>query len=61
MACHCDRHFNGNGNADILWQNTNGTPAIWMMNGTSIVDAAVLPNPYSGLAGAGSPSDIAPW
>jgi hypothetical protein len=37
--------FNGDGKADILWQNTNGTPAIWEMNGTSILTAGVLPNP----------------
>ena len=27
--------FNGDGDADILWQNTNGQPAIWLMNGTT--------------------------
>jgi hypothetical protein len=25
--------FNGNGISDILWQNDDGTPAIWLMNG----------------------------
>ena len=25
--------FNGDGKADILWQNNDGTPAIWLMNG----------------------------
>ena len=25
--------FNGDGKADILWQNNNGTPAIWLMDG----------------------------
>ena len=25
--------FNGDGKSDILWQNTDGTPAIWLMNG----------------------------
>ena len=26
--------FDGNGKADILWQNTDGTPAVWLMDGT---------------------------
>ena len=25
--------FNGDGKSDILWQNDNGTPAIWLMDG----------------------------
>jgi len=29
--------FNGDGNADILWQNDNGTPVIWTMDGTNVV------------------------
>jgi len=37
--------FNGDGNADILWQNDDGTPAIWLMNGTTLVGAGALPNP----------------
>jgi len=24
--------FDGDGNADILWQNDNGTPAVWLVN-----------------------------
>ena len=27
--------FSGDGDADILWQNTNGQAAIWLMNGTT--------------------------
>ena len=27
-------NFNGDGKSDILWQNDNGTPAIWLMDGT---------------------------
>jgi serralysin len=27
--------FNGDGDADILWQNTNGQAAVWLMNGTT--------------------------
>jgi ELWxxDGT repeat protein len=37
--------FNGDGKSDILWQNADGEPAIWEMNGTSIAFANVLPNP----------------
>jgi Calx-beta domain/FG-GAP-like repeat len=29
------RDFNADGHSDILWQNANGTPATWLMNGTS--------------------------
>jgi FG-GAP-like repeat/Calx-beta domain len=29
------RDFNADGDSDILWQNANGTPATWLMNGTS--------------------------
>ena len=25
---------------DILWQNTDGTPAVWLMNGTNVVPGA---------------------
>jgi hypothetical protein len=28
--------FDGNGKSDILWQNADGTPAIWQMNGTNL-------------------------
>ena len=42
--------FNGDGKSDILWQNDNGTPAIWTMDGTNITGAAALPNPGPTLA-----------
>jgi hypothetical protein len=29
------RDFNADGHSDIQWQNANGTPAVWLMNGTS--------------------------
>ena len=32
--------FNGDGKSDILWQNDNGTPAIWLMDGTNPIGAA---------------------
>ena len=28
--------FNGDGKADILWQNNDGTPAVWLINGTGV-------------------------
>jgi len=34
--------FNNDGRADILWQNTDGTPAIWLMNGLNLIGAAVV-------------------
>jgi len=32
--------FDGNGKSDILWRNTNGTNAIWFMNGTRLASTA---------------------
>jgi ELWxxDGT repeat protein len=34
--------FNGDGNADILWRNSSGEVATWLMNGTSITSGADL-------------------
>jgi hypothetical protein len=31
--------FNGNGKSDILWQGSDGTPAIWVMDGMNAVTA----------------------
>jgi glucose/arabinose dehydrogenase len=28
--------FNGDGHSDLLWQNADGTPAIWSLNGASL-------------------------
>jgi hypothetical protein len=39
--------FNGDGKADILWQNADGTPAVWLMNGTTVLSGAALGNPGS--------------
>ncbi|HEY2134635.1 MAG TPA: DUF4347 domain-containing protein [Xanthobacteraceae bacterium] len=39
--------FNADGNADIVWQNTNGTPMIWTMNGTSVTSQTTLSDPGS--------------
>ena len=37
--------FNGDGKSDIAWQNQDGTPGIWLMNGTVPISEAGLPNP----------------
>ncbi len=34
--------FNLSGSSDLLWQNSNGTPAIWTMNGASTLSAALV-------------------
>src|SRR6266487_1510599 len=34
--------FNGDGKADILWQNTSGARAIWLMNGTTFGSSVSL-------------------
>jgi hypothetical protein len=34
-----------NGEAEIAWQNRDGTPGIWVMNGTTPVAEAAFPNP----------------
>jgi hypothetical protein len=34
------RDFNGDGKADILWQNADGTPAVWLMDGHSLIAGA---------------------
>ena len=37
--------FDGDGKADILWQNSNGQAAVWLMDGTSLrTGANVGPN-----------------
>jgi hypothetical protein len=36
--------FNGDGKSDIVWPNDNGTPSIWLMNGTSVLSSATLPS-----------------
>jgi hypothetical protein len=34
--------FNGDGNSDILWRNTDGNNEIWFMNGSQISNAPGL-------------------
>jgi hypothetical protein len=36
--------FNGDGKADILWQNDNGTPYIWEVNGTTVIGGGMPAN-----------------
>ncbi|RAI54071.1 FG-GAP-like repeat-containing protein [Roseicella frigidaeris] len=46
--------FNGDGKADLLWHQANGTASIWMMDGTGYVGGATIYAP-----GAGTAYDIA--
>ena len=34
--------FNGDNKSDILWQSSDGTPAIWLMNGTNAVSIGAV-------------------
>ena len=34
--------FNGDARADILWRNTAGTAAIWLMNGATVIGTSGL-------------------
>ena len=34
--------FNGDGKGDILWRNTNGDVAMWLMNGTQLLSPGVV-------------------
>ncbi len=36
--------FDGDGNADILWRNTNGNANIWLDNGAAIASSVSLGN-----------------
>lgn len=36
-----ERDFNGDGTADILWRQTSGTVAVWLMNGTASIGSGV--------------------
>ena len=53
--------FNGDGNADVLWRNTNGTLADWTMNGSVVTSnnvvglsgVPVTPGPSWSVAGVG--------
>jgi hypothetical protein len=34
--------FNGDGKADILWQNVDGTPGVWLMNGYTLQSSGAV-------------------
>jgi Matrixin/FG-GAP-like repeat len=42
--------FNGDRHADVLWQNSNGSTVVWLMNGSNILSGAGLQAPS--VAGA---------
>jgi uncharacterized protein YbdZ (MbtH family) len=49
------RDFNGDGNADLLWSNTNGDSGIWLMNGAQVlrsINLGVVPSGWS-IVGTG--------
>jgi autotransporter-associated beta strand protein len=50
-----NRDFRGNGVSDLLFQNVDGTPAVWLMNGASAIFATNLadPGPSWRLVGTG--------
>ena len=35
-----ENDFNADGKSDILWQNNDGTPAIWLLDGTNLISGA---------------------
>jgi hypothetical protein len=39
------RDVNGDGKADLIWQNDDGTPGVWLMNGTTPIAEAGFSNP----------------
>jgi len=40
-----DGDFNDDGKSDILWQNNDGTPSIWLMDGMTATATSTLANP----------------
>jgi hypothetical protein len=40
--------FNGDGKSDILWQHTDGSSAVWLVNGTGMTGGAGLIGPGTG-------------
>ena len=49
--------FNGDGKSDILWQGSDGMPAIWLMDGTTAVSVGAAgsfnPGPSWQIKGTG--------
>jgi hypothetical protein len=54
--------FNGDGKSDLLWQNVDGTPAIWFMNGSTFIGGGAADPPDNALpvtsATLGSPTNM---
>ena len=40
--------FNGDGKTDILWRHTDGSVALWLMDGTNVISTAILLGANSG-------------
>jgi FG-GAP-like repeat/Bacterial pre-peptidase C-terminal domain len=57
VAHNSTADFNGDNFSDILWQDTDGTPAIWLMDGTNPIGGGVVnhsnPGPSWHAVGAG--------
>ena len=54
--------FNGDGKGDILFQNLDGTPAVWLLDGTGVLTMGPpLPNPNAGQPPVGQNGQPAPW
>jgi hypothetical protein len=49
--------FNGDGKSDIVWQSSDGTPAIWLMDGMSTIGIGAVgpfnPGPSWQIQGTG--------
>jgi exo-beta-1,3-glucanase (GH17 family) len=48
--------FNGDGKSDFLWQNNDGRAAVWLVDGTTLLDSAVVgsnPGPVWHIEGTG--------
>jgi phospholipase/lecithinase/hemolysin len=55
-ATNAANNFSGNGHSGILWQNADGTPAIWTMDGTNLTQGqniAANPGPDWHVVGSG--------
>jgi len=48
--------YNGDGFSDILWQNTDGTVAIWEMDGTTTLGGAIIGTTTSQIKAGTSPT-----
>jgi len=47
------RRVNGDSKSDMLWQGTDGTPAVWLMNGTNILSTVSFQWPSWPIKGTG--------